>query len=439
MPTLKAPIAVFILAVTTLGCSSSNDDSGSMASPQQAAGMSAAASGAGAGGDGVGTSGAGGAADMTTAAAGAAGSPTLPSGEADYSQPANWLCRPGHNGPCEANLDATVVQADGTVTVETFAPHPSPPIDCFYVYPTVSLDATPNSDLVPGPEEEGVVRAQFARLGSQCRLFAPMYRQVTLTSLRAALGGMGTAAPPDRVLGYNDVVAAWRYYLENDNQGRGVVLVGHSQGSGVLTRLITAELDKAPLDQRFVAALLLGTTVTVPDGAAVGGTFQNVPLCTAPEQLGCVVVYASFRATAPPPAGALFGSSRDPNLVAACTNPAALGGGKAELHAYLSAQGPGASSNPMAPWVQGGAAVETPFVSAPGLLSAECVFGTNGYYLAITVNADPADPRADDITGDVVTNGAVQAGWGLHLLDAHLAMGNLVSLVQAKAQAHGGS
>jgi hypothetical protein len=382
-----------------------------------------------------GQGGAGGDAEATVAGTGGADASAVPAGAADYSIPENWLCRPAHNAPCEASLDTTVVQADGTMTVEAFAPHPGPPIDCFYVYPTVSLDATPNSDLVPGPEEQNVVRAQFARLGAQCRLFAPMYRQVSLTSLRASLGGMATAAP-DRALGYNDVLAAWRYYLEHDNQGRGVVLVGHSQGSGVLTRLITAELDKAPLDPRFMAALLLGSTVTVPEGGVVGGTFQNVPLCTSPEQLGCIVVYASFRATAPPPAGALFGSSRDPNLRAACTNPAALSGGKAELHAYLSAQGPGASSNPMTAWVQGVAVIDTPFVSVPGLLSGECVFGNNGYYLAITVNADPADPRADEITGDVVTNGAVQAGWGLHLIDAHVAMGNLVSLVQAKAAAH---
>jgi hypothetical protein len=425
----QAPIALFVLVATIHACSNPDDDSGSAANSQQATGMSGAAAG--------GQGGAGGAGAPGDAMAGAGGDTAAPvSGSADYANPENWLCRPGHNAPCEASLDATIVQADGTMTVEPFAAHPSPPIDCFYVYPTVSLDATPNSDLVPGPEEHNVVRAQFARLGAQCRLFAPMYRQVSLTALRASLGGMAAASPPDRALGYNDVLAAWRYYLEHDNQGRGVVLVGHSQGSGVLTRLITAELDKAPLDSRLIAALLLGSTVTVPSGAAVGGTFQNVPLCTSPEQLGCVIVYASFRATTPPPAGALFGSSRDPNLVAACTNPAALAGGKAELHAYLSAQGPGTSSNPMAPWVQGGAAIATPFVSAPGLLSAECVFGNNGYYLAITVNADPADPRADDITGDVVTNGAVQAGWGLHLLDAHLAMGNLVDLVRIKAEAH---
>ena len=41
------------------------------------------------------------------------------------------------------------------------------------------------------------------------------------------------------MLAYNDVLDAWNYYLKNDNGGRGVVLVGHSQGSGVLTQLIT--------------------------------------------------------------------------------------------------------------------------------------------------------------------------------------------------------
>jgi hypothetical protein len=425
-----ASTVLLALAVMSLGCSSSDGDNASMSSPEQAAGMSGAAA--------AGTGGAGAPADMTAGTGGAAGASGMPAaGATDYANPENWLCRPGHNAPCEANLDTTIVQADGTMTVEHFEPNASPPIDCFYVYPTVSLDATPNSDLVPGPEEEGVVRAQFARLGSQCRLFAPMYRQVSLTALRASLGGMATMLP-DRELGYSDVIGAWRYYLEHDNQGRGVVLIGHSQGSGVLTRLLSEELDKTPLDSRLLAALLLGTNVTVPEGAQVGGTFQNLPLCTSAEQLGCVLVYASFRASSPPPSGALFASSRDPNLVAACTNPAALAGGSGELHAYLSTLGPGTSSNPMGPWVEGGATIDTPFVSVPGLLSAECVFGTSGYYLAITVNADPADPRADEITGDVVSAGTVQAGWGLHLIDAHLAMGNLVELVQAKAQAYAG-
>ena len=80
--------------------------------------------------------------------------------------------------------------------------------------------------------------------------------------------------------------------------------------------------------------------------------------------------------------------------------------------------------------------VGTPFVSVPGMLSAECTEAATGSYLAITVHGDPSDPRVDDIVGDVVTGGAVQANWGLHLIDAHLAMGNLVDLVASKAAAY---
>ncbi|WP_240700193.1 hypothetical protein [Sphingomonas gei] len=39
----------------------------------------------------------------------------------DYRRPANWLCRPVHHEACTQNLDATVIAADGTRTIERFA------------------------------------------------------------------------------------------------------------------------------------------------------------------------------------------------------------------------------------------------------------------------------------------------------------------------------
>jgi hypothetical protein len=425
-------LAALVGSCALVGCSSERP---SMKSNAQTMG----GSGGGSGGDataGSGTApmaGSGGMSAMPEA--GSAAGAAAPGGT-DYSNPDIWLCRPGRTDACAIDLTTTVLAADGSTTTEPHAAAADAPIDCFYVYPTVSLDATPNSDLVAGPEERSVIAAQFARFGSQCRLFAPLYRQVTLTALRASLTGMASSTPPDRALGYNDVVAAWRHYLEHDNMGRGVVLIGHSQGSGVLTQLIREQLDKAPLDPRLIAALLIGTSVGVPSGAEMGGSFQQLPLCRANEQLGCVVTYASFRATSPPPAGALFGRTRDPNLIAGCTNPAALGGGSAELHAYLSTQGSGASSTPPAPWTSTGATIATPFVSVPGLLTAQCVANENGSYLEVTVHGDPQDVRVDDITGDVVSNGTLQAGWGLHLIDMNLAMGNLIDLVKAKSAAH---
>ena len=110
------------------------------------------------------------------------------SSRTDYSVPANWLCKPGTtNNACDVNLDATVINADGSTSIEKFAPDPNAPIDCFYVYPTVSLDPFTQSDLIPGEEELNVAKAQLARFGSQCRIFAPMYRQFSLGALRARL------------------------------------------------------------------------------------------------------------------------------------------------------------------------------------------------------------------------------------------------------------
>jgi len=351
----------------------------------------------------------------------------------DYSKPNTWLCLPGRDDYCNVDLTTTVITADGGMAMEPWAPSPDPKIDCFYVYPTVSRDRRGNSDMIPGPGEIGVVKAQFARFAEDCKLYAPLYRQVTLTGVRAARSGDQSMAGDPR-LAYQDVASAWKYYLAHDNNGRGVVLIGHSQGASILTQLITNEIDGKPAQQKLVSAILLGTRLSVPAGSQVGGAFEHIPLCTAASQTGCVIAYASFRADLPPPDDALFGRAKDPGMVAACTNPAALGGGSGELHAYLSADGPGLGSETPEPWVPG-KEVSTPFVSVPGMLTAECVDNQSGSYLAVTVHGDPSDPRVDDIVGDVVSGGKVQRSWGLHLIDIALAMGNLLDIVRTESKA----
>lgn len=354
----------------------------------------------------------------------------------DYTNGDDWLCRPGRQDACAVDLSTTVVSADGKVTLEKWAADPNAPIDCFYVYPTVSIDPGGNSDMIPGPEEKGVVAVQFARFGSECRLYAPIYRQVTITALRAALSG--APIPVDRALAYNDVLDAWNYYLEHDNHGRGVVLIGHSQGANVLMQLIKNEIDGKPVQSRIVSAMLLGANIPVPKDKDVGGAFQHVPLCHAANQTGCVITYVSFRATAPPPENTHFGKVTGEGMIAACTNPAALAGGSGELHAYLRTHGSGLVAGAEAapgPWLKSGDPVTTPFVSLPGMLTAECVASDSGSYLAVSIHADPAGPRATDIAGDIVVRGQVMADWGLHLIDVNIAMGNLLDIVRQQSKA----
>jgi hypothetical protein len=355
----------------------------------------------------------------------------------DYSNTQLWLCRqPGGLAACYVDLTTTVIAADGKLSRETWIADVNAPVDCFYVYPTVSTDPTPNSDMTPDAAEFSVIRQQFARFGSQCRWYAPMYRQVTLTGLRIMLGRGGSGVSLDHGIQYDDVLNAWNYYLEHLNKGRGFVLIGHSQGSFILTRLVREEIDGKPVQARMISAILPGATIAVPRGKDVGGVFQHVPLCHSASQTGCVIAYSAFRSTLPPPANTRFGKVADPNLAAACTNPAALGGGSGELHAYLSTDGSTiVGTFPPKPWVMPEQKIDTPWVSVPGLLTAQCATNDNATYLEITVHADPAGHRTDSIIGDLGGSINPQADWGLHLVDVNLAMGNLVDIVGSQAKA----
>ena len=361
-----------------------------------------------------------------------AAAPPAVSRAPDYTQDGDWLCRPGRADACVADQSATVIAATGKRTAEPFIAAAAPKFDCFYVYPTVSLDKTANSDLEAGPEEKQVAAFQAARFAKNCRVFAPIYRQVTLTALQAIMAGQ--AVPADRAIAYADVRAAWYDYLRRDNGGRGVVLIGHSQGAGVLKQLLMEEIDRRPVAGQLISAMLIGTNVAVPEGRDVGGDLKTIPLCRRADQWACVVSYVTFRADAPPPANSRFGVVAQPGMVAACTNPAMLAGGKAITDNYLGATGAGIASAKQGPWTADGAAVTTPFVKAPGLLSAECVANGKFRYLAITVNAVPGDPRTDTIVGDVSVGGQVLADWGLHLIDMPVVMGNLVTLSATQAK-----
>jgi len=114
------------------------------------------------------------------------------------------------------------------------------------------------------------------------------------------------------------------------------VLIGHSQGSFVLDKLVKDELDKRASERkRLVSALLIGGNIQVPINRKVGGDFKHVPACTSGRQNGCVVAYSTFDTV--PPADALFG--RVPGSTTRqvlCVNPASLSGDHGKLRSYFT-------------------------------------------------------------------------------------------------------
>jgi len=333
----------------------------------------------------------------------------------DYAQRAHWICFPGNEASCTNGLDAVAVAADGTGKIRKFTSLPDPPIDCFYVYPTVSEEPTAYSDMALTPELTEVARTQAGRLASHCSLFAPIYRQLTAAGLSAVLAAHGT---PDWTGPYTDVRAAWRWYMAHENNGRGVILIGHSQGTILLQRLLQEQIDGQPDQKKLVAAFLAGDpALPVEKHATLGGIFKHIPLCSDSNEVGCVYVWSSYLAD-DNSSNRVFGHNPPGAMVAGCVNPAKPEGGAGELKAYFHKPSSASVSDP-------------PWIVAEGQLSAECVADAQGNVLRITVlptkfAAQITDELRKGADGD-------PGGWGLHALDLDLTQGNVLDRVAQEA------
>jgi hypothetical protein len=340
-----------------------------------------------------------------------------------------WLCKPGViPDPCTPSLSTTLYNAP--LTKPSRVEHPkrvkNPPIDCFYVYPTVSDEKTANSDLKIQSTERSIATYQAGRYSQYCRIYAPMYRQLTLTGI----GTSGTpAANANTQLPVRDVTNAFEEYLKHDNHGRGFVLIGHSQGSLVLRTVIAKNVDPKPaVRKRMLSAILMGGNVLVKGNSGIGGDFRHIPACRSDTQLGCVIAFSTFDQPVPSPS--LFGRPGALDMKAPkgdeilCTNPAHLAGGSGLLDPIT----------PSAPFAPGSTIalglsalnykVPTPstaFWAAPDSYTARCQDSNGAHVLEITARNGAQTPTP-----------APTPEWGLHLLDANLSLGNLLSIMRSE-------
>src|SRR5262249_43343281 len=139
-----------------------------------------------------------------------------------------WLCKPGiENNPCLSSEEATVELGNGSSFIEHAQPAKNPPVDCFYVYPTVSSTLAENANVAVEPEETAVAVAQASRFSRVCKVYAPIYPQLTIPAITPP----SVPTPEGIAKAYGGVVSAFDEYLTRYNDGRPFVLIGHSQGS----------------------------------------------------------------------------------------------------------------------------------------------------------------------------------------------------------------
>src|SRR5690606_33635189 len=200
--------------------------------------------------------------------------------------------------------------------------------------------------------------------------------------------------------------------------GRPVVLIGHSQGAGILRAMVTDEVAPDPAArERIVAAVLLGTSV---------GAEEGLPPCTSADEAGCLVSFSTYPADRPPTEDAIFGRLAEGPAV--CVDPVELVGGNGLADTVVPV------STRLLGRVEGFDDVPTPFVVLPGVLTAECAATETHGYLAVA----PLDPggSADTRPTDGLLVESLGPTWGLHLFDANLVQGDLIELVERLAEAH---
>lgn len=357
-----------------------------------------------------------------------------------------WLCRPGQvPDPCASSLAATTVTAAGARTPTTWPRSArASQFACFYVHPTDSLAQTANTGAAVTAADRFVAREQAAPLAQVCRVWAPSYRSQTWPTVEKVLAGDHAVLASTFKVAYDSVLPAWQWFLAH-SQGQPVVLVGDSQGAEVLIHLISAALDHEPaVLHRLLVAVLVGGNLQVPSGKTVGATFTKVPLCTSGTQSGCAIAFSAYPAQ--PPADALFGrpgqgaslrsgQTATAGQQVACVNPAALGGGTADLAPYFLTLTQVAPD----PYIDFALTtpVATPWVTYPGLYAARCQQGGGATWLQVTSRAGTSHARPvvhDRVVGHL---GGTGPAWGYHGYEYGLTLGNLLHDIAGEEAAWG--
>lgn len=196
--------------------------------------------------------------------------------EADYSNPEHWLISP-------ARKDSIHKAYISDSNLLGYA-------DVFYIYPTVFTDKK-NKDWNVSIDNNAqikkalrVTRLQGSAWAEAGRMFAPNYTQANLRSYTNLENGGRTAL----LKAYKDIKAAFSYYLKHYNNGRPIILAGHSQGSTHAMLLLKDFFDGKELQKQLICAYLPGIGLDRNE-------FQTIPFLTDENQTGGFVSWNTFK------------------------------------------------------------------------------------------------------------------------------------------------
>ena len=169
-------------------------------------------------------------------------------------------------------------------------------IDIFFIHPTTytnkekefGLNANVDDEALNIKTDNSTILYQASVYNAVGNVYAPRYQQ-------AHYGNYFPKAKEDTLnaigafeIAYQDVKAAFMYYLENYNHGKPIVIASHSQGTTHAKRLIKEFFDGKPLQQKLIVAYLVGMPVE-------WNWFENINACSKPKSVGCFTSWRTFK------------------------------------------------------------------------------------------------------------------------------------------------
>jgi len=161
-------------------------------------------------------------------------------------------------------------------------------VDVFYLHRTTLVsnqkwNADIENKILNNRTDKEAIRNQVSIFNESCKIYAPRYRQATLYSFFDKSGSGQKALD----LAYQDIKDAFRFYLDHYNQGRPIVIAGHSQGAEHAKRLLLEYFDGKELRKKLVVAYLIGMPIQE-------STFTEIPPGGSPSQTGCFLCWSTF-------------------------------------------------------------------------------------------------------------------------------------------------
>lgn len=195
----------------------------------------------------------------------------------DYSKQQNWAALP----TMQDNADWT---PDGLQNRQDSAQ-----VDVFFIHPTTDVtgfkgNAELDSKMINNQTDNFPIKFQASVFNESCKVYAPRYRQAALNNFFIKNTEKSQQAFD---VAYQDVKEAFEYYLKNYNNGRPIIIAGHSQGSMHAQRLLREFFDGKPLQKQLVEAYIIGFPTKE-------NQFQFIKVSEAADTFGGYISYSTF-------------------------------------------------------------------------------------------------------------------------------------------------